>query len=300
MKGFVNIFKPSGMTSSDVVVKVRGILKAATGEKQKVGHLGTLDPLAVGVLPIAIGTATRLFDYMQDKVKVYEASFKFGVTTDTLDRCGAVVQKQPISVKKCDIQSILGSLIGKIDQVPPQYSAKSVGGRRAYDIAREGGIADLKPKTVQIFDIEILGEEGETVCLNGGERLLDDNEYAFKIACGSGTYIRAIARDMAALLGTVGYMMSLCRIQSGSFTADGAVSLKDFEKDPLSYVQSIDVALSDFAAVNLNAQDGERALNGVPIACNKNVKSPFTVSVCGQIVGIGETASGKLKLRTRL
>ncbi|MDE5601351.1 MAG: tRNA pseudouridine(55) synthase TruB, partial [Clostridia bacterium] len=94
MKGFVNVYKPSKMTSSDVVVKVRGILRRATDEKQKVGHLGTLDPLAVGVLPIAIGNATRLFDYMQDKVKVYEATFKFGVTTDTLDSDGTVTDTQ--------------------------------------------------------------------------------------------------------------------------------------------------------------------------------------------------------------
>ena len=141
MKGFVNIYKPSGMTSSDVVVKVRGILRRATGEKQKVGHLGTLDPLATGVLPIAIGNATRLFDYMQDKVKVYEATFKFGVTTDTLDSDGTVTDTQQISICRDDIERVSERFIGTVEQMPPQYSAKSVGGRRAYDIAREGGIS---------------------------------------------------------------------------------------------------------------------------------------------------------------
>ena len=156
MKGFVNIYKPSGMTSSDVVVKVRGILRRATGEKQKTGHLGTLDPLATGVLPIAVGNATRLFDYMQKKTKVYIAMFKFGETTDTLDRGGVVTCVDGKTVNSKDIELVLTDLVGEIDQLPPQYSAKSIGGRRAYDIAREGGIAELKPKTVSIRSIEIL------------------------------------------------------------------------------------------------------------------------------------------------
>ena len=300
MKGFVNIYKPSGMTSSDVVVKVRGILRRATGEKQKVGHLGTLDPLATGVLPIAIVNATRLFDYMQDKVKVYEATFKFGATTDTLDSDGAVTDTQQISVCKDDIERILERLIGTVEQMPPQYSAKSVGGRRAYDIAREGGIADLKPKKVQIHSIDILGDAGQTIQLSRGAYTLDCNEFAFRIACGSGTYIRAIARDMANLLGTVGYMTSLCRIQSGTFVLESVVSLKDFEANPLPFIQPIDIGLSDYPVVNLNRHDGERALNGISIPYSDSVKFPFVVTVCGDTVGIGEIIDGKLKLRTRL
>ena len=300
MKGFVNVFKPSGMTSSDVVVKVRGILRIATGEKQKVGHLGTLDPLAIGVLPIAIGNATRLFDYMQDKVKVYEATFKFGVTTDTLDCDGTVTDTQNVIVSKNDIEGIIEQLVGSIEQMPPQYSAKSVGGRRAYDIAREGGVANLKPKTVQIHSIELLGNANQTIKLSRGEITLSENEFAFRITCGSGTYIRAIARDMASLLGTVGYMTSLCRIQSGTFTLESAVSLKDFEASPLSFVQPIDIGLSDYPIVDLNSHDGERALNGISIPYSDNVRFPFVVSICGDMVGIGEIKDGKLKIRTRL
>lgn len=300
MKGFVNVYKPSKMTSSDVVVKVRGILRRATGEKQKVGHLGTLDPLAIGVLPIAIGNATRLFDYMQDKVKVYEATFKFGVTTDTLDSDGMVTNTQEAIICKNDLESIIGNLIGSIEQLPPQYSAKSVGGKRAYDIAREGGIADLKPKTIQIYSIEILGEPHQTVKLSSGNITLEDNEFAFRIACGSGTYIRAIARDMASLLGTVGYMTSLCRIQSGTFTLKSAVSLHDFEANPLSFIQPINIGISDYPIVDLSSIDGERVLNGISIPYSEDVKFPFVVSVCGEAVGIGEIKDGKLKIRTRL
>lgn len=138
MKGFVNINKPLGMTSSDVVVKVRGILRRASGEKQKVGHLGTLDPQGSGVLPVAVGTATRLFDFMQEKTKVYQATFVFGKETDTLDGVGKVVETSDILPTKEQIFAFVSSYCGEIDQIPPQYSAKSVDGKRAYDWREKG------------------------------------------------------------------------------------------------------------------------------------------------------------------
>ncbi|MDE7372889.1 MAG: tRNA pseudouridine(55) synthase TruB, partial [Clostridia bacterium] len=210
IKGFINVFKPLNMTSSDVVVKVRGMLRRATGEKQKVGHLGTLDPLAVGVLPIAVGNATRLFDYMQDKRKTYITTFKFGTTTDTIDRGGKIIDTCDKEVSESDVIRVLPNLIGEISQMPPQYSAKSINGKKAYEIAREGGVADLKPKKVTIYDIKLLGAPGaniklsqatfadsfdapmksdlttDTACINYA---LSNNEFAFEITCGSGTYI---------------------------------------------------------------------------------------------------------------
>ena len=143
MNGFINLFKPIDMTSSDAVVKTRGILKRALGEKLKVGHLGTLDPLATGVLPIAIGKATRLFDYSQQKRKVYIAEFRFGATTDTLDGGGKLLSSGSYVPSIDEILQVLPRFSGEIEQIPPQYSAKSVGGKRAYDIAREGGHVEL-------------------------------------------------------------------------------------------------------------------------------------------------------------
>lgn len=317
MKGFINIFKPVGMTSSDVVVKVRGILRRATSEKQKVGHLGTLDPLAVGVLPIAVGNATRLFDFMQEKKKTYMATFRFGVTTDTLDRGGKIIEyfgKNGIkSVTKDDMLNILPELCGEVMQIPPQYSAKSVNGRRAYDIARDGAVADLKPKRVSIDSIELLGCEGESIELpcdinDGGNYTLDktiyklsENEFALRIVCGSGTYIRAIARDMAEKLGTVGYMTSLCRLSSGQFALDSAVTLKQFEANPLDYVQPISMALKNLAKINLNETDGIKALNGVSVAYGgeRNI-ARAAVSVTGELVALGEVKNGNLRLTVRL
>ena len=217
MKGFVNINKPLGMTSSDVVVKVRGILRRASGEKQKVGHLGTLDPQGSGVLPIAVGTATRLFDFMQEKTKVYQATFVFGKETDTLDGVGKVVETSDILPTKEQISDFVSSYCGEIDQIPPQYSAKSVDGKRAYDLAREGKTVDLTPKRVNIIYVKLIEAVNRVAHLANGNYALSENEYAFEIACSSGTYIRSIARDVAHALGTVGYMSSINRIQRCSY-----------------------------------------------------------------------------------
>lgn len=321
VKGFINVFKPLNMTSSDVVVKVRGMLRRATGEKQKVGHLGTLDPLAVGVLPIAVGNATRLFDYMQDKKKTYIATFRFGATTDTLDRGGKIIETCDRKVGECEVTEILPNLIGEISQIPPQYSAKNVNGKKAYVIAREGGIADLKPKKVNIYSIKLLGALGENIRLLQAaftdnavtpmqsdltadascvDCALSDNEFAFEIVCGSGTYIRAIARDMAKMLNTVGYMTSLCRTQTGDFTIDSAVTLDELQSAPLDYILPINTALKSYDTLDLDGGTGNKALNGIKVDCDKSLKSPIAVSVCGKLVGLGENDGGILRLTTRL
>lgn len=337
MKGFINIFKPVGMTSSDVVVKVRGILRRATSEKQKVGHLGTLDPLAVGVLPIAVGNATRLFDFMQEKKKTYIATFRFGVTTDTLDRGGKIIEPDNIdntfkalsardgkiteltegsianSVTKDEILKILPEMCGEVMQIPPQYSAKSVNGKRAYDIARSGEVADLKPKQVSIDSIELLACDGENVELpcdvnDHGDYNIDktiyklsENEFAFRITCGSGTYIRSIVRDMAEKLGTVGFMTSLCRLSSGQFELSDAITIKQFEENPLGHVMPIDIAVKDYVKIDLDESDGKKALNGVPVAYvgERNI-ARAAVSVTGELVALGEVKNGNLRLTVRL
>jgi len=300
IKGFVNINKPIGMTSSNAVVKVRGILSRAVGEKVKVGHLGTLDPLAEGVLPVAVGTAARLFDYLQTKIKKYVAAFRFGVLTDTLDKGGQIIKtdNKDVSIEK--IRSVIPELIGSIAQVPPQYSAKSVGGKRAYDIARSGGFAELKPKTVNIFDIKPLSNSEFGAYYQDGSLCLDKNEFAFEITCGGGTYIRAIARDMAEKLSTVGIMSSLIRTKSGEFELSDAVSFDEFEAEPLKYLLPIEFALKDFDSVNISGEQAFRALNGVHFELNCNAANPFAVYNDGALCGMGENINGRLYLKCRL
>lgn len=295
LKGFVNINKPSGMTSSDVVVKVRGILRRATGQKLKVGHLGTLDPLGRGVLPIAVGSATRLFDYMQEKIKVYRATFVFGKTTDTLDSAGKVIETSDVLPTLEQIQSILADLCGDIDQIPPQYSAKSVGGVRAYDLARQGIEVELKPKRVHIFYIKNVDIDE-----NGNKYELEDNEYAFEIACTSGTYIRSIARDLAFKLNTVGYMSSILRIKSGDFTLDDCVSLEDFEKEPIGYLKSLDTILNSFARFDIPSEHVQRVQNGVIIPMDNLPDGNFIACIDGKIFGIAQSVDGCLRVKVRL
>lgn len=288
------------MSSSLAVVKVKKILTKATGEKQKVGHFGTLDPLASGVLPIAVGNATRLFDYAQDKVKVYQAIFKFGVETDTLDGEGTIISKVDKQVSADNIKSTLGAFIGKIEQIPPQYSAKSVGGKRAYELAREGKIVELKAKQIEIYAFKLIETAQNKVHFKDGEHALSDNEFAFEIACSSGTYIRALARDLAHTLGTVGYMSSLLRVQSGAFLFEDGVSIGDFEINPLKFVLPLDFALGSFETFELPSKYAFQALNGVKLAFDNLPNDAFVVKLDEEVVGIAKNEDGKLVFKTRL
>lgn len=232
MIGFFNINKPKGLSSAQVVAKIKHICPKGT----KVGHMGTLDPMASGVLPIAVGRATRLFDLMQNKQKEYIATFKFGYATDTLDATGKILEKTNILPTAKDIKAVLPSFIGEIEQIPPSFSAKMVEGTRAYDLARGGKQVMLKPCKVNIFDIQLLQE-------------LKKDEFAFKIVCGSGTYIRSICRDIAIKLGTLATMTELVRTKTGKFDIENA---KVFDHITTKDIVSIDevfdypkIALSD-------------------------------------------------------
>ena len=207
MIGFVNVNKPSGLGSSKVV----SVLKKHFNIK-KIGHMGTLDPLAEGVLPIAIGKATRMFDYMLEKNKTYIAQFTFGKTTDTLDSDGQVTETTTIIPTKNKILSILPKLIGRISQIPPQYSAKKVNGKCAYDFARNGEKVELSPKEIEIYDIKLLNQ-------------INNTTFEFEIECSGGTYIRSIARDMADLLNSKAYMSKLIRTKSGKFELNNSFTL---------------------------------------------------------------------------
>lgn len=203
MTGFVNVYKPEGMGSTKVVGRVKYLLKTPCG------HMGTLDPLACGVLPVGIGNAARLFDYFLQKEKRYSARFVFGATTDTLDREGEIVRGGRVPSAE-EIAAALPAFIGEIMQTPPRYSAVSVNGRRGYDLARSGQDFELSAKKVKIASFTLREQTAP-------------DEFAFDIVCGGGTYIRSLARDLAEALGTKGYMSYLCRTASGVFTCETSV-----------------------------------------------------------------------------
>lgn len=211
MIGFLNINKPSGITSSAVVSKVRKKMMI-----KKVGHMGTLDPMASGVLPVAIGKATRLFDYFLNKSKIYYAEFEFGYETTTLDSEGEIVKQNSNYPSKQDVLNVLYKFVGKIQQLPPNYSAKKVNGATAYNLARKNIQVELKPCTVEIFDIKLIEQ-------------ISDNRFSFEINCGSGTYIRSIARDLGYALNTFGTMTKLVRVKSGDgFLIENSLELQEF------------------------------------------------------------------------
>jgi len=287
LKGFVNINKEPNKTSSDVVVKVRYLLTKATGEKQKVGHLGTLDPLGTGVLPIAIGNATRLFDYSQEKIKTYETTFKFGLETNTLDKDGEVVDTTNKIPSLDEIKNVLNDLCGDVDQIPPQFSSKSVNGVRAYKLARKGLEVDLQPKRVKIYSITY----NETVA---------ENEYKFTISCSSGTYIRSICRDLAYKLDSLAIMTSINRIKSGPFEIANSLTITEFEKDPLKYLLPIDYMLKDYEEFSLPDDKKDKVLNGVLVNFENLPINTFVVKVDNDIVGLAENLNGSLHFLTRL
>lgn len=211
MTGFFNIYKEKGVSSAYAV----NILKRLT--HTPCGHMGTLDPLASGVLPVGAGNAARLFDYFLAKQKTYLARFRFGVTTDTLDEEGEKEYGGGIPSRE-DVERALPLFTGEIDQIPPLYSAKSVNGRRGYELARRGETVTLPPKRVCVHSFRLIGQTAP-------------DEYSFEIVCGGGTYIRALARDLASAAGTKGYMSALERVQSGVFRAENAVRLEELTRE---------------------------------------------------------------------
>ena len=209
MNGFINIHKPAGLSSAAVV----GVMKRLTGEK-RIGHAGTLDPEAAGVLPIMLGRATRLFDYLVDKEKEYETVCAFGTATDTQDATGEVTARGEDYPDPARILQEIPKLTGDIRQKPSMFSAIKVGGRHLYDLARRGESAEVPERTVHVERIEILGEEPE-------------HAVRLRIACGRGTYIRSLCDDLGKLCGCPAHMRSLIRTRSGFFTLDGALTLEE-------------------------------------------------------------------------
>lgn len=208
--GILNINKPEGWTSQDVVAKLRGRLHI-----RRVGHTGTLDPMATGVLPVCFGKATRIIEYYDDDFKTYEAEMKLGMVTDTLDITGAVLETKPVDVSEEDVIQAIDSFRGWITQIPPKYSALKVNGKPLYKYAREGVEVEIKSRKIYVADIQPV------------EVNLRENRILFRVTCSKGTYIRTICDDIGKKLGCGGTMTALQRIQSGCFRVEDARTLPE-------------------------------------------------------------------------
>ncbi len=272
--------KERGISSNKAVNKVKYLLGA-----NKAGHLGTLDVLGEGLLPITLNKATKLFDYFLNKDKEYITIFKFGQTSKTLDLEGELTEEdKTLNLTEDDIKKVLPSLIGKQQQVPPQYSAKKVNGQTAYNLARAGKDVVLKPKEIEIYNIELLNK-------------IEKNTFQFKVACSSGTFIRALCRDMATKLSTCGVMQRIIRTKCGNFDLKDSCSLQDIEQGKYKLI-SVDT-IFDFQAIFLNDHEFMLVQNGVQIFMPNLENKKYKVYHGKTFLGIGEICHGKLKLILR-
>lgn len=255
MDGILNINKPLGMTSFDVVRKIKTFANT-----KKVGHTGTLDPEASGVLPICIGQATKLVDYIMKDYKVYRVELKLGVITDTYDREGKVIKTSEVNVSIGEVESVIKSFIGEIDQIPPMYSALKVNGQRLYSLARKGIEVERKPRKINIYNIEILGTELPNI--------------TFEVKCSKGTYIRSLCYDIGNKLACGGTMWNLQRTETGNFNISSAVELKDLNKDNiLNYLIPMDKALAAYPEVHVSDKYKKPILNGVSLRDNSLISN---------------------------
>ncbi len=255
MNGIINVYKEAGFTSFDVVAKLRGILK-----QKKIGHTGTLDPDAVGVLPVCLGSATKLCDMLTDKKKEYIAEFVLGKVTDTQDISGTVLEESEVTCTEEEVKAIIDSFVGTYEQLPPMYSAIKVDGKRLYELARQGKEVERKTRPVTLYEIEILKMELPLVSV--------------RVLCSKGTYIRTLCHDIGRKLLCGAVMTSLKRTASGQFGLDSAHTLAEIEalRDSCgldSAIIPVDEVFKDLPAIIVKDDLVSKILNGNYISWSK-------------------------------
>jgi tRNA pseudouridine55 synthase len=257
VNGWIILDKPLGLTSAQGVAAIKRLWRQAGLPKPKIGHGGTLDPLATGVLPIALGEATKLTGRMLNGDKAYDFTIRFGVATETEDADGAVVATSDVRPSRAAIEAILPRFTGLIEQRPPAYSALKVDGERAYARARAGEVVVLPPRAVTIHALQLLETDGETA--------------TFSVSSSKGTYVRSLARDIAEALGTVGHVVMLRRTKAGPFGLERAISLDKLgelamEQRLIAALLPLTVGLDDIPALTVNPGEAARLKSGQTLA----------------------------------
>jgi tRNA pseudouridine55 synthase len=264
--GLVVVDKEPGWTSHDVVAKLRGVY----GQK-RIGHAGTLDPDATGVLLVGLGRVTRLLRYLQEAGKEYRARIVFGVATDTLDAGGSVLDRREMSFGRAELDAACASFVGEIEQVPPMVSAVKIGGRRLYDIARAGEEIERAPRPVRIDALVVERfEPGQYP------------EATVRVSCSSGTYIRSLAADLGAALGGCAHLAELRRLRVGGFTVDDALTIEKVEADPDAAVREPTDAVRDLECVEVDRERARAVAHGATFAApaligDRESSGPFAV-----------------------
>ena len=275
MNGIVIVDKPSGWTSQDVVSKLRGVFNT-----RRIGHGGTLDPMATGVLPVFVGRATRGVEFFEHAEKTYEAVLQLGITTDTEDTTGTVLEEKPVSVTEQELLDILPKFRGEIQQIPPMYSALKVNGQKLYDLARQGKEGERKSRTITIFRLDCLEFSGSTA------RLL--------VHCSKGTYIRTLCKDIGAALGCGGCMAALRRVQAGEYTIGQAVSLQELidTQTPEKYLAEVDSLFVRHEKTVLTPNQEKRCRNGNSFSISLSDGLYRAYSQSGEFLMLAEVKDG--------
>ena len=280
LNGIIVINKPKNYTSHDVVAKVKKILNI-----KKVGHTGTLDPNATGVLPLLLNQGTKLSKYLIEHDKEYEVTLKLGIKTDTLDGEGNILEEQEVDWNNLkDVENVLNSFIGKQEQIPPMYSAIKVNGKKLYEYARKGQTVEIAPRNIEIYEINLQEINKKT------------NEIKFKVSCSKGTYIRSICYDIAVKLGTIGYMKEVNRTKVGRFSIENSITIEELENNKKNIEEKIITMQELFEenpTINLKKEQLEKFLNGVKI--NVKLENGIYNVYEEKYIGLGIVKDNKLK-----
>ena len=272
MNGIIIINKSKGNTSHDIVVRVKKI----TGEK--VGHTGTLDPLATGVLPLLIGKGTLCSKYLMNHDKTYKVLLKVGIKTSTGDDEGDILKEESVNTEllnKEKVRIVLGSFLGEQEQIPPMYSAIKVNGKKLYEYARKGQEIEIKPRKITIYDIQLLKSDKES------------NEIQFTVNCSKGTYIRSLCEDIAKKMGTVGYMKELQRTKVGTFAIEQSVLFEDLTKETIEeHIITIENLFKNLEEIKLNERKLQLFLNGTKLSLDLE-DGIYKIYGNQQFIGIG-------------
>ena len=275
MNGIVIVDKPQGWTSQDVTARLRRVFNT-----RRIGHGGTLDPMATGVLPVFVGRATRGVEFFEHAEKTYEAVLQLGITTDTEDTSGTVLEEKEVNISEAEFLGILPKFRGEILQIPPMYSALKIDGQKLCDLARKGKTVERKPRPITIFELECLEFSGNTARL--------------RVRCSKGTYIRTLCKDIGEALGCGGCMAALRRVQAGEYTIEESVPLQVLLEtdDPEKYLRPVDSMFRNYPEVVLSANQEKRCRNGNSFSVTMDAGTYRAYSKTGEFLMLAKVEDG--------